>query len=76
MTILSRNHVQGQKKRKVLLKNPEKKEMFKEKIHEELQEDLQQMQLRCKRSLNIDDIIYFKYFPKENTKNIWIRSGI
>ena len=30
-----------QKKPKVLLKNQEKEEMFKEKIHEELQEDLQ-----------------------------------
>jgi len=50
--------------------------MFNEKNLEELQEDLQQMQLKCKRSLNIDDISYFIYFSKESTPKIWIRYGI
>jgi len=40
--------------------------MFKAKILQGLQEDLQQMQLKCKRSLNIDDISYFKYFSNES----------
>ena len=56
--------MQGQKRRKVLLFYRENEEMFKGKMDGAMQEDLYQMQIRFKKSLNMDDINYFKYYSQ------------
>ena len=56
--------MQGQKRRSVLQNCRENEEMFKGKMDGAMQEDLYQMQIRFKKSLNIDDINYFKYYSQ------------